>query len=261
MSTSELLLSKCPISASEAAGAALSRVGPTQAERANRCVARSQRGLRWHLSKTHCRCQWARDGRLGAGRGRHPGAHPCGHGHRLRALPFTIQKSGAAIGTRRALNLIEGTNITLTVADDSGNDRVNAAVAAASGTTTHNLLSATHPDTVAAAPVMGDMIAANGTPAWARLARNNLDPEVPMADRDRHGVRSSDMGHALAGDLPAHTHAVSDVTSLATDLTLPGKGRRVGRSQDGDKSDAGLFVIMGVTACPAVESTTCRTER
>src|ERR1022692_1295859 len=41
------------------------------------------------------------------------------------ALPFTIQKPGTAIGTRRALNLIEGANITLTVADDSGNDRVN----------------------------------------------------------------------------------------------------------------------------------------
>jgi hypothetical protein len=60
------------------------------------------------------------------------------------------------------LNLIEGANITLTVADDSGNDRVNVTVAAASGATTHNLLSVTHPDTVAAAPVLGDVIAANG---------------------------------------------------------------------------------------------------
>jgi hypothetical protein len=34
------------------------------------------------------------------------------------------------------------------------------------------LLSATHPDTVVAAPVLGDLIAASGTPAWARLAGN-----------------------------------------------------------------------------------------
>ena len=47
------------------------------------------------------------------------------------ALPFTIQKAGTAVGTRRALNLIEGANITLTVADDAGNDRVNVTVAAA----------------------------------------------------------------------------------------------------------------------------------
>ena len=45
------------------------------------------------------------------------------------ALPFTIQKAGTAIGTRRALNLIEGANVTLTVADDAGNDRVNVTVA------------------------------------------------------------------------------------------------------------------------------------
>src|ERR1035441_4433809 len=37
---------------------------------------------------------------------------------------------------------------------------------------THNLLSATHPDTVVAAPVLGDLIAASGTPAWARLVGN-----------------------------------------------------------------------------------------
>src|ERR1035437_4015941 len=71
------------------------------------------------------------------------------------ALAFTIQKAGSAIGTRRALNLIEGSNVTLTVADDSGNDRVNVTVAAAGGATTHNLLSATHPDTLAAAPILG----------------------------------------------------------------------------------------------------------
>jgi hypothetical protein len=61
--------------------------------------------------------------------------------------------------------------VTLTVADDAGNDRVSVTVAAA-GTASHNLLSATHPDTVSAAPVLGDLIAANGTPAWAKLAGN-----------------------------------------------------------------------------------------
>lgn len=38
------------------------------------------------------------------------------------------------------------------------------------GGPTHNLLSATHPDTVAASPVRGDLIVANATPAWARVA-------------------------------------------------------------------------------------------
>jgi hypothetical protein len=150
------------------------------------------------------------------------------------ALPFTIQKAGTAIGTRRALNLIDGANITLTVADDSGNDRVNVTVAAASGATTHNLLSAAHPDTVAAAPVLGDLIAANGTPAWARLAGN--------ATATRKFLRQTGTGTVsalpawdtlLAGDVPAHSHAAGDINSgtlalahggAAADLSATGPG-------------------------------------
>ena len=142
------------------------------------------------------------------------------------ALPFTIQKAGTAIGTRRALNLIEGANITLTVADDSGNDRANVTVAAASGASTHNLLSATHPDTVAAAPVLGDRVAANGTPAWARLAGNATATWKFLRQTGTSTVSALPAWDTLlAGDLPAHTHAESDVTSLATDLTnRPVKG-------------------------------------
>ena len=108
------------------------------------------------------------------------------------------------------MNLIEGANITLTVADDSGTDRVDVTVAAASGASTHNLLSATHPDTMTAAPVLGDLIAANGTPAWARLAGN--------ASATRKFLRQTGIGTVsalpawdtfLAGDIPAHMHAES----------------------------------------------------
>jgi hypothetical protein len=141
------------------------------------------------------------------------------------ALPFTIQKAGTAIGTRRALNLIEGANITLTVADDSGNDRVNVTVTAA-GTATHNLLSAAHPDTVTAAPVLGDLIAANGTPAWARLAGNTTATRKFLRQTGTGTVSAAPAWDTLlAGDLPTHTHTESDVTSLATDLTnRPVKG-------------------------------------
>ena len=67
--------------------------------------------------------------------------------------------------------------------------------------------------------VLGDLIAANGTPAWARLAGKRRPPGSSCArpgparcPRCRRGTRS------LAGDLPAHTHAESDVTGLVTDL-------------------------------------------
>lgn len=41
---------------------------------------------------------------------------------------------------------------------------------AGGGVTPHNLLSTTHPDTLAAAVVRGDVIIGNATPAWSRLA-------------------------------------------------------------------------------------------
>jgi hypothetical protein len=36
--------------------------------------------------------------------------------------------------------------------------------------TPHNLLSSTHPDTLAASPVLGDILYANGTPSWTKLS-------------------------------------------------------------------------------------------
>lgn len=44
-----------------------------------------------------------------------------------------IRKAGTLIGVRRTINLIEGTNVTLTVADDIPNDRVNVTITAAGG--------------------------------------------------------------------------------------------------------------------------------
>ncbi|MCZ2152963.1 MAG: hypothetical protein LC114_03510 [Bryobacterales bacterium] len=48
------------------------------------------------------------------------------------SLPFTIQNAGAAVGTRRALNLIQGSNIGLTFLDVPASDRVDVTVALAS---------------------------------------------------------------------------------------------------------------------------------
>ena len=45
------------------------------------------------------------------------------------ALPFTIQNNGAAVGTRRALNLIQGSGIGLTLLDVPASDRVNVTIA------------------------------------------------------------------------------------------------------------------------------------
>lgn len=42
------------------------------------------------------------------------------------------------------------------------------------GGATHNFLSATHPDTLAASVVLGDIVAGNATPAWVRVPGNTL---------------------------------------------------------------------------------------
>jgi hypothetical protein len=43
------------------------------------------------------------------------------------------KNSGATVGTRRRVNLIEGANVTLTIADDAGNEEVDVTIAAAGG--------------------------------------------------------------------------------------------------------------------------------
>lgn len=56
-------------------------------------------------------------------------------------------------------------------ADLSGNlyYQTTLLAAAGGGTTPHNLLSTTHPDTVAASPTRGSVVVGNATPAWARV--------------------------------------------------------------------------------------------
>lgn len=46
-----------------------------------------------------------------------------------------VAKGGSLVGTRRKINVIEGTNITLTVADDSANEKVDITIAGPAGTT------------------------------------------------------------------------------------------------------------------------------
>ena len=162
------------------------------------------------------------------------------------AAPINVLKSAAAIGTRRGINLIEGTNVTLTLADDAGNDRVNVTIAAsAGGGSNHNLLSGTHPDTVAASPVLGDLIAANATPAWQRVAGNTTGT--------RKFLRQTGTGTAgalptwdtlVSGDLPAHTHAATDINSGILALARGGTGSDLSATGAGFLKQAGVGSVV-----------------
>ncbi len=128
------------------------------------------------------------------------------------ALPFKIQKAGADVGTRHALNLIEGTNIGLAVTDEAANDRVNVTVA----------LSSVPAHTHAEADV-------------TNLAAD-LGGKAPLT----HTHAQSDVTGlvtALAGKAPlSHTHAEADITGLATDLA--GKAASVHTHTSSQISDA-----------------------
>lgn len=51
------------------------------------------------------------------------------------------KNSGATVGTRRRINFIEGTNVTLTVADDAGNEEVDVTIAATGSSGANTALS------------------------------------------------------------------------------------------------------------------------
>jgi hypothetical protein len=53
-----------------------------------------------------------------------------------------VAKAGSDVGTRNRLNFIEGANVTLTIADDSGSDEVDITIAAAGSTTGEIFLTA-----------------------------------------------------------------------------------------------------------------------
>jgi hypothetical protein len=110
------------------------------------------------------------------------------------SLPFKIQKAGADVGTRHALNLIEGASVALTIVDDVDNDRVNLIVA----------LSSVPAHTHAEADV-------------TNLA-TDLAGKAPISHT--HGQADvTGLVTDLAGKAPiSHTHAEADITGLVTDL-------------------------------------------
>ena len=55
--------------------------------------------------------------------------------HLIDGTVLVVKKAGSTVGTRKTLNLIEGSNVTLTVADNAGSDRVDVTVASTGGGT------------------------------------------------------------------------------------------------------------------------------
>jgi hypothetical protein len=128
------------------------------------------------------------------------------------ALPFTIQNNGAIVGTRRALNLIQGSNIDLAFQDVPASDRVNVTVAVAA------VPAHTHPE------------------ADVTNLATDLAGKAPLshthAQADVTGLVTALAGKASA----SHTHAESDITGLVADLA--GKAVAVHSHTSSQISDA-----------------------
>lgn len=110
-------------------------------------------------------------------------------------------------------------------ADTSGNLYFNGGLIAGAGggVTPHNLLSTTHADTVAGAPVRGGLIIANSTPAWAQVALGaNHTVLVSNGTDAAWGTDGSGLTGLVAANLTGALPAISgaSLTNLnATQLT------------------------------------------
>lgn len=47
-----------------------------------------------------------------------------------RSQTIQVKDAGSLVGTRRAINFIDGTNVTVTTSDDPGNNEVDVTIAA-----------------------------------------------------------------------------------------------------------------------------------
>jgi hypothetical protein len=145
-----------------------------------------------------------------------------------------VAKADVLIGTRKRINFVEGSNITLTINDDNVNDRVDITIAASGGSTTHNLLSATHPDTVVASPVLGDIIYANSTPAWTKLAGNTTTTKKFLTQTGTGTESAAPAWDTIAAtDLPSHTHSAADITSGTLAVARGGTGQNFSAAAQG----------------------------
>ena len=86
--------------------------------------------------------------------------------------------------------------------------------------TAHNLLSTTHGDTVAASPVLGDVLYGNATPAWAKLAGNITTAKQYLSQTGTGTVSATPAWTTIAAADLSNGVTGSEAVVLATSPTL-----------------------------------------
>jgi hypothetical protein len=126
-----------------------------------------------------------------------------------------VSLNGTPIGTRREVNLIEGTNVSMTVADDSGNERIDVTVDATGGGGVSD-------------GDKGDITVSSSGAVWT------IDNSaVTYAKLQNVSATARLLGRATAGAGVVEEITIGSGLSLAgTTLSAPGGGL-----SDGDKGD------------------------
>jgi len=131
------------------------------------------------------------------------------------ANKLPVKKGGTLIGTRRNLNLIQGSGITLTVTDNSGSDQVDVTVAATgSDPPMGGDLSGTASNAQINADAVGSAEIANGAVGFTELA-TKVQGAVVNITSDGSGQFTINFGTAFP------TACAAVVANAATDSTKP----------------------------------------
>lgn len=92
------------------------------------------------------------------------------------SVSLDLSAAGGSLTIKEADNSPSVSSVTtITVTNGKLTDNTGGAVTLDLSGNTHNLLSATHTDTLAGTVVAGDIITGNATPKWSRLARGTLN--------------------------------------------------------------------------------------
>jgi hypothetical protein len=132
----------------------------------------------------------------------------------------TVKQSGTVVGTRRAINFIAGSNISLSISDDAANEEVDVTISAAGGgSSSHNLLDGVvHPDTEATTVQRGMLVVGKLSGAVVKWGG------LPLGSAGRF-LKSNGTDAVWdviqASDLPSHTHTKSQITDLETITSTP----------------------------------------
>ncbi len=151
---------------------------------------------------------------------------------------IAVEKAGVAVGTRRTLNFIEGANVTLTMADDAGNEEVDITIAASGGGGGSVTTGTTTVDfgTFPGSPHTSVVITGQASILAGSVVRARLYPTATADHAADEHIMAASMLDLIVSDIVAGTgftvHALAR-PSILEPLELPRPGRHTANATVG----------------------------